>query len=86
MSDPNYIYTDSSKMFRLTLYRKYLIGETVVGSYVGCANGIYGGKTFSNLSQNATYCFVLDPVDDNFDMTGYYFTGYGNVTNVTVNN
>ncbi len=54
---PSYIYADSTKAFKLTLYKKNLIGTPEVGSHMGCADNIDGGKTF---------------------------TGYGNITNVTV--
>lgn len=85
MSNSNDVYTDSSKKFRVTLCKKNLIGYTEIGSYVGNADGVYGGKTFTNISEGSTYYFNIDPVDDNFDTTGYYFVGYGDVTNVTVN-
>ena len=84
MRDSSNVYTDSSKAFKLTLYKKNLIGTPEVGSYIGYADDIYGGKTFTGLTVGATYFFTLDPVDFDFDQTGYYFTGYGKVTNVTV--
>ena len=78
------VYTDSSQKFRLTLYKDSFFGESEVGSYVGCANGVYGGKTFSGISVGSTYYFKIEPVEYDFDQTGYYFTGYGNVSNVTL--
>lgn len=84
MSNPSDIYTDSTKAFKLTLYKKQLIGTPEIGSYIGYADNIYGGKTFTGLTVGATYYFIIEPVDSSFSQTGYYFTGYGNVTNVTV--
>ena len=85
MSDPSNVFTDSSQAFELILYKQNLIGTTEVGRYTGYADGIYGGRTFSGLTVGATYYFIMNPVDVNFDMTGDYFTGYGDVSNITVN-
>ena len=72
---------DSTRAFTLTLYKALIIGSTVVGSYTGYADGIYGGLTFNGLSTSDTYFFVLG-ADPNFHLTAYHFEGYGNVSNM----
>lgn len=72
---------DSTKAFTLTLYKAHIIGATIVGSYTGYADGIYGGLTFTGLSTSDTYFFVLG-ADPNFHLSMYQFEGYGNVSNM----
>lgn len=75
----------SDDLFTLTLYKKNVIGTTEIGQYTGCADNVYGGKTF-NVTEGETYYFQLDPADPNFQMTGKRFVGTGNITNVSVIN
>lgn len=76
----------SDDLFTLTLYKKSGIFNTEVGKYTGAADGVYGGKKFTNITKGATYYFQLDPVDSNFQNGSKRFKGYGNVSNVTVIN
>lgn len=76
-------YTDSSEKFMVTLYRSGFI-PTAVGSYVGNADNIYGGLTFTNIKQGKKYYFVIAPVDPNFSLSPKYLKGYGRVYDVTV--
>lgn len=72
-------YTDSSKYYRVTLYR---VGWGQVGTYLGCADNVYGGVTFTNVVQGASYYFIISgesALPDNC-----YFDGYGRVVPVTV--
>lgn len=78
------IFTDASELFRVTLYHDGFF-DSAVDSYIGAADNIYGGKTFTNITSGDKYYFIIEPVDENFSMTPKYFTGYGNVSNVIVN-
>ena len=72
-------YNDSSKRFQLTLYKA---NGTYIGSYIGYANSVYGGLSFS-VTNGASYYFkisTLDALPDNC-----YVDGYGYVSPVTVN-
>lgn len=72
---------DSTMYFTVTLYKVNLIGSTVIGSYIGYADGIYGGLTFTGLSTSDTYYFIMN-AQPNFHHSAYHFEGYGNVSNM----
>lgn len=65
-------YTDKSIQFRVTLYKS---SGTKVGSYVGNADNIYGGKTFNVTSGQKYYIEITSLYD--FTGTGKYIDGYG---------
>lgn len=74
--------TDSSVKFRVTLCKSS--GKTV-GSYVGMADNIYGGRKFTGITKGDTYYFVITVLDENIQHSGYESVkGTGNVSNVTV--
>ena len=77
-------FTDSDEKFRVTLYHDGFF-DTAVGSYVGKADNIYGGKTFSGIEKGDKYYFEITPINENLSMTPRHLKGYGKVSNVTVN-
>lgn len=82
-SETGMTFTDNSEEFEVTLYRDGVV-DTVVGRYIGCANNVYGGVTFSGIKKGDRYYFKMRPVAGNFTVGNYEFLGHGNVSPVDV--
>lgn len=78
-------FTDSNEKFKVTLYHDGFFFDSAVGHYIGKADNIYGGKTFTDIKKGDKYYFEITPVNENLSMTPRHLKGYGKVSNVTVN-
>ena len=76
--------TDDFVRFEVCLHDQTRAGA-VVGRYIGYANGIYGGVTFSNLNTSHIYYISMHVYpQDYFTSTGKCLSGYGNIYSITL--
>lgn len=80
IKDGSATHTDSSVEFTMTLYKAN--GE-VAGSYIGKADGIYGGKSFT-VVKGAKY-YIKISVESGSLYGNERLDGYGNVTPIIYN-
>lgn len=74
-------YIDEDVSFRVTLYKKGLIGGTMVGYYDGYADNIRGGVQFS-VKEGKTYYFTIDVLT--YIPVQYSIVGSGQVYPITL--
>lgn len=78
--------TSKNVRFFVELHKK---SGSKVGSYIGMADNIYGGKQFTGLTKGETYYFhiiiIQNDIDGTFEVNkAEYLKGSGNVSGVTV--
>ena len=76
--------TDDFVEFEVRLHDQTRAGA-VVGYYIGYADGIYGGVTFTNLNTDHIYYLSMHVYpQDYFASTGNCLDGYGNIYSITL--
>lgn len=78
--------TSKNVRFFVELHKK---SGSKVGSYIGMADNVYGGKQFTGLTKGETYYFhiiiIQNDIDGTFEVNkAEYLKGSGNVSGVTV--
>lgn len=88
------IYSEATEKYRTSNNLKFYVelyekNGKKIGSYIGMANNIYGGKKFTGLTKGKTYYFLIltikENIDENFEINkAEYLKGNGNISGVTV--